>query len=354
MGALIPVRADLGLFEGYHSPQVDVAVRLNTNESPFPPPTAWLRALHEALDTVAFHRYPDRSATALRQGIAQSHNVRPEQVFVANGSNEVLQTLLLTYGGPGRTAAVFEPTYALHSHIAKITGTAVATGERGPDFTLDPAEVDRVLADAQPDLTFLCSPNNPTGRIEPPELVRHTVDAAPGMVVVDEAYGQFSRWSALELVDDDTALVVVRTFSKTWSMAAARLGYCIAPASVVNALEQVVLPYHLDTMKQLAGTLALRFQSEMEARVATINEERGRIAAAFAALPVDTWPSDANFILFRPRGIDGRDVWKALLERSVLVRDCTSWDRLDGCLRVTVGTPEENDRFLDALREVLA
>ena len=354
MGALIPVRDDLGLFEGYHSPQVAVDVRLNTNESPYPPPRAWLEALHRAIDTVPFHRYPDRNFTALRTALAEQHGVRPDQVFAANGSNEVLQTLLLTYGGPGRTAAMFEPTYALHGHIAKVTGTTVAAGRRNEDFTLDLEEVERVVDEAQPAITFLCSPNNPTGRVEPPEIVRGTLDAAPGIVVVDEAYGQFSRWSAMELVGDETPLVVVRTFSKTWSMAASRLGYCIAPASMVSALEQVVLPYHLDAMKQLAGTLAVRFKSEMEARVAAINEERGRIAAAFGELPVDTWPSDANFILFRPRAIDGDAVWQALLDRSVLVRNCASWPGLTGCLRVTVGTSDENDRFLDALREVLA
>jgi histidinol-phosphate aminotransferase len=275
-------------------------------------------------------------------------------VFVANGSNEVLQTLFLAYGGPGRTAAVFEPTYALHSHIAKVTGTAVAVGEREDDFTLSMDEAARVLDAAAPELTFLCSPNNPTGRVEPESVVRGVLERAAGMVVVDEAYGQFSRWSALELVDDDTPLVVVRTFSKTWSMAAARLGYCIAPASVVAALDHVVLPYHLDAMKQLAGTLALRFKPEMEARVAAINEERGRIAAAFGELPLETWPSDANFILFRPTDREGDEVWQALVDRSVLVRNCSSWPRLGGCLRVTVGTKDENDRFLDALREVLA
>lgn len=354
MGALIPVRDDLGLFEGYHSPQVAVDVRLNTNESPFPPPPAWLDALRQAIADIDFHRYPDRSYTALRTGIADLHGVRPDQVFVANGSNEVLQTLLLTYGGPGRAAAVFEPTYALHSHIAKVTGTPLAVGERNDDFTLDLDDVKRVLTEAQPVVTFLCSPNNPTGRVEPPEVVTAVLDVAPGMVVVDEAYGQFSRWSALELVDDDTPLIVVRTFSKTWSMAASRLGYCIAPASVVAALDQVVLPYHLDAIKQLAGTLALRFKADMEARVATINEERGRIAAAFVDLPVETWPSDANFVLFRPQDHEGNDVWQALLDRSVLVRNCAGWPRLTGCLRVTVGTPEENDRFIAALTEALA
>ena len=354
MGALIPVRDDLGLFEGYHSPQVAVDVRLNTNESPLPPPPGWLEALHRALDTSPFHRYPDRSYKALRAGLAELHGVEPEQVFAANGSNEVLQTLFLTYGGPGRSAAVFEPTYALHSHIAKITNTAVAQGERNSDFTVDVAEVQRVLDSAQPALTFLCSPNNPTGLVEPRELVEETLRLAPGLLVVDEAYGQFSRWSALELVGDDVPIVVVRTFSKTWSMAASRLGYCIAPASVVSALDQVVLPYHLDAMKQAAGTLAMRFKPEMEARVAMLNEERGRISAVLKDLPVDTWPSDANFILFRPQGADGDEVWQALVDRSVLVRNCSGWPRLAGCLRVTVGTPDENTRFLAALTEVLA
>jgi histidinol-phosphate aminotransferase len=353
MGALIPVRDDLGLFEGYHSPQVAVDVRLNTNESPYPPPPGWLEALREQLQYVPFHRYPDRAATALRAGLADLHGLRPDQVFAANGSNEVLQTLLLTYGGPGRTAAMFEPTYALHSHIARITGTGVAAGERQADFTLDLDEVRRVLDEAQPAITFLCSPNNPTGRSEPRHLIEAVLGLAPGLVVVDEAYGQFARWSAMELVADDVPLAVVRTYSKTWSMAAARLGYLVAPAPVVAALEQVILPYHLDAMKQLAGSLALRFKPEMEARVAIVNEERGRIAAAFAALPVDTWPSDANFVLFRPRGKDAEAVWQGLLDRSILVRNCASWPGLAGCLRVTVGTPDENTAFLDALTEIL-
>ncbi|HZQ27928.1 MAG TPA: aminotransferase class I/II-fold pyridoxal phosphate-dependent enzyme, partial [Acidimicrobiales bacterium] len=193
----------------------------------------------------------------------------------------------------------------------------------------------------------------PTGRSESREVIEAVLDAAPGLVVVDEAYGQFARWSALELVADDVPLVVVRTYSKTWSMAAARLGYLVGPAPVVAALEQVALPYHLDAMKQLAGSLALRFKPEMEARVAIVNEERGRIAATLAGLPVETWPSDANFLLFRPLAKDADAVWKELLDRSVLVRNCASWPRLAGCLRVTVGTPEENTAFLDALTEIL-
>ena len=346
-------RADVALMEGYHSPQLEVEVRLNTNESPVPPPAEFVAALQAEVARVAWHRYPDRTAWELRTRIGELHDVGPEQVFAANGSNEVLQTLCLTYGGAGRTAAVFEPTYALHSHISRLTGTTVVTGSRTDDFELDPAEVDRVLDTARPDITFLCSPNNPTGLIEDPDVVRHVVAGAPGLVVVDEAYGQFAPWSALDLLGDDIPLVVTRTFSKTWSMAAARLGYLVGPSWLVAELEKVVLPYHLDALKQAAGRLALDYRAEMEARVASLVEERGRLEAALSELEVDVWPSGANFVLFRPTQHDGRAVWQGLLDHSVLVRDCSSWPRLDGCLRVTVGTPEEDDAFLGALAEVL-
>jgi histidinol-phosphate aminotransferase len=275
-------------------------------------------------------------------------------VFVANGSNEVRQTLRLAYGGPGRSVAVFEPTYALHSHIARITATAVATGERRADFAMDLDEVRRVVAEAAPSITFLCSPNNPTGTIDPPEVLAEVLSIAPGLVVVDEAYGQFAPRSAVADVRAGSPLVVVRTFSKTWSMAAARLGYCVAPPEVVEALEKVVLPYHLDAAKQVAGELALDFEAEMRARVATLVEERGRLVAGLTALDVDVFPSGANFVLFRPRKVSGKDAWQGLLDRSVLVRDCSSWPRLEGCLRVTIGTEAEDDAFLTALQEVLS
>jgi histidinol-phosphate aminotransferase len=347
-------RDDVALMAGYHSPQVDVAVRLNTNEAPEAPPAAFTRRLADALAGIEWHRYPDRAYRRLREAIAEHHGVAPEQVFAANGSNEVLQTLLLAYGGPGRRAAVFEPTYALHSHIARITGTAVAVGGRSDDFTVDLDEVRRVLAEHRPEITFLCSPNNPTGRAEPEETVAAVGAMAPGIVVVDEAYGQFAPWSALGLVDERADVVVTRTFSKTWSMAGARLGYLVGPAGLVEGLDKVVLPYHLDVVKQLAGTLALSYTDEMRARVAALVEERGRVAAALSALPVDVWRSDANFVLFRPQTRDGAAVWQALLDRSVLVRNCADWPRLDGCLRVTIGTPAENDAFLAALAEVLS
>ncbi len=353
---MIEPRADVALMPGYHSAQVEVKVRLNTNEAPEPPPAAFTERLAEELHRIDWHRYPDRAAGELRAAIADLHGVSSAQVFVANGSNEVLQTLCLTYGGAGRTAAVFEPTYALHSHIARITGTAVIVGTRREDFTIDLDEVGRVLRDGNPEITFLCSPNNPSGTVDPPTVTETVLATAPGLVVVDEAYGQFAPRSAIGDVSDDghRDLVVVRTFSKTWSMAAARLGYCVAPQRIVAQLEKVVLPYHLDAMKQVAGRLALEYRAEMDARVSAIVEERGRLAAGLADLPVDVWPSGANFILFRPRATDGEAVWQGLVDRSVLVRNCASWPRLDGCLRVTVGTPAENDAFLAALAEVLS
>lgn len=358
------VRPDLVALSGYHSPQVEVEVRLNTNESPLPPPTAWMDELRSRLAELDLNRYPDRQARELRQALADSAEVAVDQVFCANGSNEVLQSLFLAYGGPGRMAALFEPTYTMHAQIARTTGTAIASGSRTDDFRLDLGEVERVVREHRPVLTFLCSPNNPTGRAEPPEVVAEVVARAPGLVVVDEAYGQFAPWSALDLVrsaadpgagavEGADRVVVVRTFSKTWSMAGARLGYLIGPPEVVAACELVALPYHLDAMKQLAGILALRYVDEMEARIALLTEERGRIAAGLATLPVDTWPSDANFLLFRPTTKDARQVWQDLLDRSVLVRDCSGWPGLTGCLRVTVGLPGENDRFLAALNESL-
>ena len=354
MGERFRPRPEVAMREGYHSPQVDVEVRLNTNESPFPPPAGFVADLAAEVARVDWHRYPDRGARALRERIAVLHGVAPEQVFAANGSNEVLQVLSLTYAGPGRTVAVFEPTYAMHGQIAKIAGSEVAVGWRGPDLALDLAEVRRVIAEANPAITYLCSPNNPTGMIEPREVVEEVLGLVPGLLVVDEAYGQFAPWSALELLDEDRPLVVTRTFSKTWSMAAARLGYLVAPSWVVEELDKVVLPYHLDTLKQAAGRLALDHVEEMDQRVAQLVEERGRVVAALTDLPVEVWPSSANFVLFRPLARDGGDVWRDLLDRSVLVRDCSSWPGLDGCLRITIGTTDEDDRFLAALREALS
>ena len=350
----IQPRADVVAMEGYHSPQVSVRVRLNTNESPYPPPAQWQEQLADEVAIIDFHRYPDRSATALRRSIGELHGVGPEQVFVANGSNEVLQTLCLTYAGPGRTVVTFEPTYALHSHIAKISGARVVSGEREADFTLSSATLDRCIAEAAPHITFLCSPNNPTGLVEPQSIIERALERSTGIVLVDEAYGQFAPWSALAMIDEARPLAVARTYSKTWAMAGARLGYLIAPSWMVVELEKVVLPYHLDAVKQAGGRLALRFEPEMRARVRELIAERERVVVALSALDVEVFTSGANFVLFRPRSRSADAVWQGLVDRSVLVRNCASWPRLEGCLRVTIGTTAEDDLFIRALMETLA
>jgi histidinol-phosphate aminotransferase len=355
---LVAPRDDVAALDGYHSPQVEAAVRLNTNESPYPPPPAFLDAWLDDLRSVPIHRYPDRGARALRAALGTYLGQPSERLFCANGSNEVLQTLLLAYGGAGRRALVFEPTYALHSHIARITGTEVAVAERRADFTIDPDAAAARVAREQPSVTFLCSPNNPTGIVESPGVVEAVLSATDGLVVIDEAYGEFASWTATDLVDDGGRLLVARTYSKVWSMAALRLGFCVAPSPVVAELEKVVLPYHLSVPTQLAGVRALRFRAEMDARVSRLVREREHLLAALEDVDgVTPYPSGANFVLFRVTGADPSErahrVWEQLLARGVLVRSFARWPRLEGSLRVTVGTPDENAAFLAALREAV-
>jgi histidinol-phosphate aminotransferase len=349
--APVAPRDDLRALEGYHSPQLDVSVRLNTNESPYPPPAAFVDRWLAELRTTPLNRYPDRSARDLRAALGRQLGQPPERLFCANGSNEVLQTLLLSYGGPGRRAAMFEPTYALHAHIARITGTEVVVGERREDFSIDVDAACSLVADQRPTIVFVCSPNNPTGTVEATGTIEALLDATDGLVVVDEAYGEFAPRSALELVRDDGRLVVVRTYSKVWSLAALRLGFAVAPPWVVEQLEQVVLPYHLAVATQIAGRVALELGTEMHDRVERLVSERERIIESLERIDrVTAYPSGANFVLFKVHG-DGHALWQELVDRGVLVRDCSGWPRLHDCLRVTVGTPDENDAFLAALRE---
>jgi len=353
MSPPVAPRDDLRALEGYHSPQLDVSVRLNANESPFAPPADFVDRWLEELRREPLNRYPDRDAVALRDTLGTYLGQPAARLFCANGSNEVLQTLLLTYGGPGRRAAMFEPTYALHSHIARITGTEVVVGERRADFSVDPVAARALVEEHTPTIVFVCSPNNPTGTVEPAATIEALLDATDGLVVVDEAYGEFAPWSALALVRDDWPLVVVRTYSKVWSMAALRLGFAVAPPWVVEELEKVVLPYHLASATQIAGRLALDLGAEMGDRVGLLVAERERVAAQLATVDgITCFPSGANFLLFHTAG-DGHALWERMVERGVLVRDFSRWPRLDDCLRVTIGTPGENDAFLAVLRAAL-
>ncbi|MDA8209560.1 MAG: histidinol-phosphate transaminase [Actinomycetota bacterium] len=347
-------RSGLGVFAGYHSAQVAANVRLNTNESPFPPPPYLLTRWSEAVRDLSLNRYPDRQATLLRQAIARFHKVEPEMVFVANGSNEVIQSILLAYGGSEGKAASFEPTYAMYETISRVTATPYVAIERGADLRIDAERLEADLAAAAASLVFVCSPNNPTGVAEDMEVFSALASDPDRLVVVDEAYGQFSPQSMVPEVASRSNLVVVRTFSKVWSLAGMRIGYAIAPPEVTEVLWKVALPYHLDSSKQLLALYSLDYVSEMEERVAQLVAERERMAGRLLGLPVDQWPSAANFILFRPRHADAGRLWEQLVERGILVRDWSRWPRLENCLRVTIGTESENRAFLGALEELLA
>ena len=351
--ARVRVRDDLADLTPYGAPQLDVPVRLNTNETPYPVPRAVLDDLADAVRGLELHRYPDREATALRAALAGHAGHEPEGTWAANGSNELLQQLLMAYAGPGRCALVVEPSYAMHGLIARATGTRLRTVVQPREAPIAPEKAAAIVAGTGADLTFWCSPNNPTGEAATPELLAAVCEAAPGLVVVDEAYGEFGAAHAAALLGRFPNLVVTRTFSKAFRMAGLRLGYLLADPAVVEGLRLVRLPYHLSTLTQAVGLRALARAAELTDHIAAIRHERERLAAALAGLPgVRVLPSDANFLCFSPPG-PPRQVWAALLDRGVLVRDVSGYPTLDRYLRVTVGTPAEDDAFLQALAEAV-
>ncbi|CAA9428739.1 MAG: Histidinol-phosphate aminotransferase [uncultured Pseudonocardia sp.] len=355
----LPLRDDLRGKTPYGAPQLDVAVRLNTNENPYPPPPELVADVTAAVAGVAadLHRYPDRDARALRTDLAGYLSAATgvplghREVWAANGSNEVLQQVLQAFGGPGRRAVGFEPSYSMHPVIAGGTRTDWLPVPRRADFTVDVPAAAALLRAEAPDVTFLTSPNNPTGQsLEPAELAT-LVDAAPGVVVVDEAYAEFSdRPSAITLLaTHGHKLIVSRTMSKAFAFAGGRLGYLAAAPAVVDALQLVRLPYHLSALTQAAARAALRHADATLGSVALLRGERARVVDELASAGYDVVPSDANFVLF---GVftDAPRAWRAFLERGVLIRDVG----VPGRLRVTVGTPEENDAFLAVATELAA
>ncbi|MGC5014057.1 histidinol-phosphate transaminase [Streptosporangium sp. DT93] len=351
----LPIRDDLRGRTPYGAPQIDVPVRLNTNENPYGPSASLVADLAEAVRGVTseLNRYPDRDALELRRELAGylGHGLDVERVWAANGSNEVLQQILQAFGGHGRSAMGFEPSYSMHPIITTGASTEWISAAREEDFGIDVGKAVAAIEEHRPDVVFLTSPNNPTGTALDPAVIARIVEAAPGIVVVDEAYFEFARTgtpSALTLLPDNPRLIVTRTMSKAFAMAGTRLGYLAADPAVVEALLLVRLPYHLSTLTQTAALTALAHRAELLGAVDTLRAERDATVEWLRGRGLTVADSDANFVLF---GLfeDRHAVWRGLLERGVLIREVgpPQW------LRVSIGTTEEMAAFRAALEEIL-
>ncbi len=350
----LPLRDDLRGKSPYGAPQLDVPVRLNTNENPHPPSQALVDDVARSVERAAadLHRYPDRDAVELRRDLAAYLSAQTgvavgfENVWAANGSNEILQQLLQAFGGPGRSAIGFVPSYSMHPIISVGTQTEWIESARAADFSLDVAAAEAVIADRQPDVVFVTSPNNPTGQSIPLADLRRILDAmSHGVLIVDEAYGEFSSQpSAIALIDDYPArLVVSRTMSKAFAFAGGRLGYLVAAPAIIDAVLLVRLPYHLSVVTQAAARAALRHADDTLGSVATLIAERERVSAALRELGFRVIPSDANFVLFGEFA-DAATAWQHYLNAGILIRDVG----IPGYLRTTIGLADENDAFLAA------
>lgn len=347
----LPLRENLRGKSPYGAPQLSVPVQLNTNENPHPPSRTLIDDVAEAVRAAAadLHRYPDRDAVALRADLAAYLTrqtgvaVDAANVWAANGSNEILQQLLQAFGGPGRRALGFVPSYSMHPIISEGIDTEWVEAKRGADFAIDIDAALAAISERRPDVVFVTSPNNPTGHsIAPADLAR-ILDAAPGIVIVDEAYAEFSAApSAVGLIDRYPAkLVVSRTMSKAFAFAGGRLGYLVAAPAVIDALLLVRLPYHLSVVTQAAARAALRHADETLASVAELAAQRDRVARALTGMGYEVVPSDANFLLFG-KFVDAARAWQHYLDEGVLIRDVG----IGGYLRATIGLAAENDEFL--------
>ncbi|MFS0733359.1 histidinol-phosphate transaminase [Microbacterium sp. 1P10UB] len=350
----LPLRDDLRGMTPYGAPQAPLSVALNVNENTHPVPQD---VADDILDAIALalrevNRYPDREFSALREGFADylGHGLERDQIWAGNGSNEVLQHILQAFGGPGRTAFGFAPTYSMYPLLTRGTGAEWIAGTRGHDFVVTADDAARQVADARPDVVFLCAPNNPTGTPMGLDVIESVYDATDGIVIVDEAYQEFAprdERSAVTLLPDRERLVVSRTMSKAFAFAGARVGYLAADPAFIDALRLVRLPYHLSALTQAAATAALRHAPVMLSMVDEIVAQRERISATVAALGYQPYESWANFVLFG--GVDDpAATWRALYDRGILIRDIG----IPNHLRVTAGTEEETTAFLDALASV--
>jgi histidinol-phosphate aminotransferase len=354
----LPLREELRGIEPYGAPQLDLPVQLNVNENPYAPSEDVVADVSAAVAeaTRRLNRYPDREFTGLRQALAGylGHGITPQQVWAANGSNEVMLQLLQAFGGPGRTALSFAPTYSMYPEYARDTNTRWVAGHRAEDFAIDLDAARGLIAQERPSVVLLPSPNNPTGTALPPEHVAALCTATAevgGVLVVDEAYAEFRRAgtpSALEQLPDNPNLVVTRTMSKAFALAGARLGYLAASTEICDALRVVRLPYHLSAVTQAVALAALRHTDELLGNVDTLRAERDRTVDWLREQGLTVADSDANFVLFGTFP-DRRAVWDGLVARGVLIRETGP----EGWLRVSIGTPDEMTAFKDALVEVV-
>ncbi|MET1051127.1 MAG: histidinol-phosphate transaminase [Mycetocola sp.] len=350
----LPIRDDLRGKSPYGAPQKSVPVALNVNENTHPIPEAVARDIVTSLASAVLgaNRYPDREFTTLRDSLADylGHDLTRDNIWAANGSNEVLQQVLQAFGGPGRSVLGFTPTYSMYKLLASGTGTTWLAADRDPEYELTPATAAAAVTAAKPDIVFLCSPNNPTGTPLALETIEAVYDATDGIVVVDEAYVEFAPHdipSALTLLPGRERLLVSRTMSKAFAFAGIRVGYLAADPAVTDALRLVRLPYHLSALTQAAAIAALAHSGEMLAMVDDIREQRDRISTGLTELGFHAYRSHSNFVLFG--GVDDpHALFEALLERGILIRDIG----LPGQLRVTAGTKAETTAFLDAMAAI--
>ena len=356
----LPLRADLRGKSPYGAPQLDVPVRLNTNENPHPPSQALIDDVARSVQAAAaqLHRYPDRDAVELRADLAAylrtqtGVEVGTENIWAANGSNEILQQLLQAFGGPGRRAIGFDPSYSMHPLIANGTQTEWIESSRAADFSLDVATAVAAIGEREPDVVFVASPNNPSGQSISLADLRRLLDAMThGILIVDEAYGEFSSQpSAIGLIDEYPArLTVTRTMSKAFAFAGGRLGYLAAAPAIIDAVLLVRLPYHLSVVTQAAARAALRHADDTLGSVAELIAERDRVSAALTDLGYRVIPSDANFVLFGEFA-DAAIAWQHYLDNGILIRDVG----IPGYLRTTIGLADENDAFLAASARLAA
>ena len=355
-----PLREELVGLEPYGAPQLDVPVQLNVNENPYPPSLACVADIASSVGEAAasLNRYPDREFTELRTELAAYLNrsggsgITPEMVWAANGSNEVMLQLLMAFGGPGRRALSFAPTYSMYPEYARDTATEWEVGHREEDFSLDLDHARALVEERRPSVVLLPSPNNPTGTALPHDAIGVLCDAtADGLVVIDEAYGEFRRTgtpSALELLPRHRNLVVTRTMSKAFALAGGRVGYLAADPAIADAIRVVRLPYHLSAVTQATALAALRHADGLLARVDDLRAERDRTVDWLRSIGLTVADSDANFVLFGTFA-DRHAVWQSLLDRGVLIRETGP----SGWLRVSIGTPAEMGHFRTALTEVM-